>query len=103
MFKRLEVPFSALRCTVVDFDTMRRCVMLENHGGSIYGSGGNHYFENDVRQDICLETVIWKETGKLRTCALPLDHIGDCVFLWLTERTVTIADVLPIRRTDDAR
>lgn len=92
-----DVPISAVRCTVVEFPSLRRCIMMRGHGGVVQGAGGYHHFDNGVRQDVCLSWLIVADTGRIRFCSLPIDHTDGCVFLWLTERPVRLDDVIPLR------
>lgn len=84
---RLPYPVpSAYRCTITDIDEMRRCALRDGHGWA-------HHFDWDVDQGICGSVWIARN-GMARTCALPEDHIDPCVYLALTERRATIADVI---------
>jgi hypothetical protein len=76
------------RCTVVDVERLLRCLSYDGHG-SYHEFSTNAY----ARQDLCLSQIINSDTGRLRLCTLPLYHEDACVFLWLTERRVTVADL----------
>lgn len=77
---------SEIRCTVVDVDELLRCVSKDGHGW-------HHGFDREADQGLCLSWRIMPN-GRLRFCALPVDHEDQCIYLPFTERRVTLGDVI---------
>jgi hypothetical protein len=83
------------RCDVIDLTegTPERCTRAKPHFG-------RHAFRAGIDQEICGRTSIRFGAWTIRTCLLSASHPERCVYLPLTERRATQADMQAIGRPE---